>query len=204
MCIRDSSLPGTLENAIPKRNHEASQNEPSGVFLQLCLHCNSLKDMRTEFIEVQRLALAGRITSSVSCPSQARSLLASRKSQVVALAGVRVAALTLILVHDRQVLWLAQGRVSAHGEVVHQHVETIVAHHVLQAARNVPPAAPGAVAGLHDAEVSEFIARAIAGVITGEAASREAASRKHSGVDGLSFVVDEVTHSPAPVTGVDA
>src|SRR5664279_4018057 len=96
-------------------------------------------------------------------------------------------------------LWLAQGRVSAHGEVVHQHAETIVAHHVLQAARDIPAAAPGAVAGLHDAEIPEVIARAIAGIITGEAASR-----KHSGVDGLSFVVDEVTHSPAPVTGMDA
>ena len=78
--------------------------------------------------------------------------------RLLPLARGRVAALTLILVHDRQVLWLAQGRVSAHGEVVHQHAETIVAHHVLQAARDIPAAAPGAVAGMHDAEVPEVIA----------------------------------------------
>src|ERR1039457_4563863 len=73
------SLPGPPENAIPKRNPGASRDTLSRVLLQLCFRCNSLKDMRTEFIEVQRLALGSRITSSVPRPSTARSLLVLRE-----------------------------------------------------------------------------------------------------------------------------
>lgn len=120
---------------------------------------------------------------------------ASWKGEVTSLADVLAAALAQIYVRDLQVFRLADGRVSTHGAVIHQHAEPIVAHHALQAARDIPPAVPGAVAGLHDVEVPVPIAWEV---------TREAASGELSGVDGLAFLVDEITHLPVPVTSMDA